>query len=173
MARFLEVRDEASFLVLYRRHTPALLLLAQRLLGGSEADAEDAVQEAWVRAMRALDGFRWESSLRTWLCGIIVNCCREQRRRLTGSRQDVESLGVEEERTPDPESTTDVEALVRGLPDGFREVLILHDVEGYTHEEIGRLLGISAGTSKSQLSRARQKLRARLNGRSVAGGEER
>lgn len=162
VARFLETRDEASFRDLYRAYAPGLLLFARRLLGG-EQDAEDALQETWIRAVRRLESFRWESSLRTWLCAILLNCCREARRNRS-PQADPEAVS----HFPGPAGlvpaeAAQLEALVRRLPDGCREVLVLHDLEGYTHEEIGALLGIAEGTSKSQLSRARQTLRAWLS----------
>src|SRR5262245_41327984 len=81
VTRFLKNRDEASFRALYRAYTPALYLLALRLLGRNPQDAEEAVQEAWIRAVERFTTFRWDSSLRTWLCGIIINCCKEICRR--------------------------------------------------------------------------------------------
>src|SRR5262249_40840337 len=80
---FLARRGEADFLALYRRHTPALLGLASRLSGRPPREAEDLVQEAWLRAAPALSAFRWESSLRTWLSGFVVNVWREGRRLAT------------------------------------------------------------------------------------------
>jgi len=160
-ARFLEGRDEASFRALYRAYTPGLLLFARRLLGGDQ-DAEDVLQETWIRAMRRLESFRWESSLRTWLCAILLNCCREVRRNRS-PQADPEALS----QFPSPPGlgpaeASQLERSVHSLPDGCREVLVLHDIEGYTHEEISSLLAIAVGTSKSQLSRARQTLRAQL-----------
>src|SRR5262245_34261666 len=73
--------EESAFRELYRRHTPALYQLALRMLGGSEADAQDVIQETWVRATTRLGGFRWESSFRTWLIGIGLNRARELLRR--------------------------------------------------------------------------------------------
>ena len=161
VARFLEVRDEASFRVLYCAYTPGLLLFATRLLG-RQHDAEDALQETWVRAVRRLDSFRWESSLRTWLSGILVNCCREARRDRRPEEDEAHTL-LEIPARPAETLEPPLEALVRRLPDGYREVLVLHDLEGYTHEEISSLLAIAVGTSKSQLSRARQTLRSWLD----------
>src|SRR5688572_7303496 len=69
---------DRSFLALYDRHAAAMYALAYRLMGAREADAADALQEAWLRAIPRLASFRRESSLRTWLCGFIVNCCRER-----------------------------------------------------------------------------------------------
>ena len=163
VARFLDARDEASFRALYRAHTPALLLFARRLLGRAADDAEDAVQEAWVRAVGRLGGFRWESSLRTWLVGTTLNCCREALRRRRPPGNPEGPAEFENEPVGALESAPDLEAFVRSLPDGYREVLVLHDIEGYTHSEISAALGIAIGTSKSQLSRARRTIRAWLD----------
>jgi len=153
--------DEADFLALYRRHTPALFGLAARLCAGESRDAEEIVQEAWIRAARALSSFRWDSSLRTWLSGIVVNGWREllrARHRQTPWEDVPEPI---EPMTPAADRI-DLARAVAQLPDGFRTVLVLHDIEGFTHEEISRLLGIERGTSKSQLARARQAVRRRL-----------
>src|SRR5688572_19769197 len=75
---FLRDRSDRSFLALYDRHAPAMYALAYRLMGGHDADAADALQEAWTRALPRLPQFRGESALRTWLCGFVVNCCRER-----------------------------------------------------------------------------------------------
>ncbi|HEV2687042.1 MAG TPA: sigma-70 family RNA polymerase sigma factor [Bryobacteraceae bacterium] len=152
VARFLAGRDQDVFRELYRCHTPALYLLALRLLGGVQQDAEDAVQEVWIRAAGAIGRFRWESSLRTWLAGIAVNCCREILRDRTPQGEPAPEEAIQ------PRSL-DLEDLVRRLPDGCRQILVLHDIEGYTHQEIGALIGIAEGTSKHQLFRARGKLR--------------
>ena len=158
---FVSRRDEAAFLALYRRHTPALLGLAARLSAGERRDAEEVVQEAWARAAAGLESFRWDSSLRTWLSGIVVNGWREWMR---AHRRDVPLDDEPETGAPASPAAEriDLERAVARLPDGFRAVLVLHDVEGFTHEEIGRLLGMETGTSKSQLSRARQALRRHL-----------
>lgn len=156
--------DEESFRLLYRRHAPAMFALALRLTS-RRADAEDALQEAWLRAASALASFGWRSSLRTWLCGVVVNCVREQRR---GAPSTAEA--VEERVETGIEGALDIQAALRSLAPGYREVIVLHDVMGFTHEEIGELLGIEAGTSKSQLFRARGALRARLGPGRVAGG---
>lgn len=161
--RFLSERDEASFRAIYARHAPTVFALAVRL-SGSRSDGEDLLQDAWIRAAERLEGFRWESTLRTWLCGIIVNCWRELARRRVAARP-----GEALEDSPDregiaPGERVDLERAVRALPDGYREVVVLHDVHGYTHEEIAALLAIDAGTSKSQLSRGRRRLRDLLTG---------
>ena len=152
--QFLARRTEDVFRKLYQRHTPGLYLLALRLVGGAVSDAEDAVQETWIRAAGSFDRFQWSSSLRTWLSGITVNCCREILRRRAS-----QSELREEQQVQSTAQTVDLEQLIRRLPDGCREIFILHDMEGYTHEEISASLGIATGTSKHQLFRARQKLR--------------
>jgi RNA polymerase sigma-70 factor, ECF subfamily len=159
---FLATRDEAAFRRLYARHAPALYLLALRLTGGAHSDAQDAVQEAWMRAATRLGGFRWASSLRTWLCGITVNCCREIVRE-RGAPDALEERDVEV-AAPPAGVALDLEQLVRRLPAECRQVLVLHDLEGYTHAEVGLFLGIEVGTSKHQLFRARRRLRAWLSG---------
>jgi RNA polymerase sigma-70 factor (ECF subfamily) len=164
---FLASRDEEAFRVLFRRHTPALYRLALRLLGGDSPAAEEAVQEAWIRAASRLAGFRFGSALRTWLCGFVVNCCREARRRGSGE----EALSAEDAPPAarvDPGTGLDLERAVLSLADGYRQVLVLHDVMGFTHREIAEHLGIEEGTSKSQLFLARRAMRRRLG---AAGGD--
>jgi RNA polymerase sigma-70 factor (ECF subfamily) len=158
------VRDgsERTFLAIYDRHAAAMYALAYRLLGGREADAADALQEAWTRVLPRLAQFRGESALRTWLCGFIVNCCRERfRGPLFEPIDDLEIGG----RTPSADHAIDIDRALTSLPPGYRAILVLHDVEGYTHREIAMLLGIDEGTSKSQLSRGREALRRRLDPR--------
>ncbi len=163
--------DEAAFRALYRRHTPRLHLLLLRVLGGDEADAEDAVQETWLKACRALGRFRWECAFSSWLTGIGLNVARSRLRR-RGRHQPLDEVA---ERVPSPgapppcEGRLDLERAVAALPDGCRTVLVLHDIEGMKHHEIARRLGIAEGTSKSQLFAARRLLRARLTPAEVTG----
>lgn len=167
--------DEAAFRALYRRHTPALYQFVLRFLGGAEVDAEDVVQETWIRVVSGLARFRWESSFRTWLIGIGLNRSRKHLRR--GSRAEQENLdGVEAELAPvapDRAGRIDLEQAIRLLPDGYRAVLVLHDVEGFTHDEIGRNLDITPGTSRSQLHFARKTLRKLLDPRGEQSHESR
>lgn len=156
-------RDEKSFRTLYRRHTPRLFLFALRLSGGNEADAEDVVQETWVRACDRLAGFRWESAFSTWLCGIGLNVAREFIRRRSRSPIDASDDPPDvPARRVNLDERVDLEAAVASLPDGARVVLVLHDIEGMKHGEIAERLDISEGTSKSQLHDARRALRAAL-----------
>jgi len=155
--------EERAFRELYRRHTPRLLGFVGRLLGRPDAEAEDAVQETWLRVCRSLDRFRWESSFSTWLLGIGLNVVRDEIRR------SARSLEVDMDELPDPpaqavfaDERIDIERSIGLLPDGYRVVLVLHDVEGMKHEEIAHRLDITAGTSKSQLSKARRALRGLL-----------
>lgn len=156
--------DEGAFRQLYRRHTPRLYQLALRLAGGVEADAEDMVQDTWIKAVERLDGFRWESAFGTWLHAIGVNVAREAARR-RGRRPDAYAAGESEPpaaEPPDRIEAMDLEQAIAALPEGYRTVLVLHDVEGYTHEEIAERLGVASGTTKSQLFWARRTIRARL-----------
>jgi RNA polymerase sigma-70 factor (ECF subfamily) len=159
----LERGDEKAFRELYRRHTPRLFQFVLRLLSGAEVDAEDVVQETWLRATQHLGRFRWESSLSTWLSGIGLNVCRDLWRKRNG--RDLEWNGSAEPPVlaPRTDERIDLERAITLLPVGYRTVLILHDLEGFTHDEIGEQLGIAAGTSKSQLSCARRAVRAMLN----------
>ncbi len=147
--------DAVTFASLYRQHTPRLYGLALRLAGGRVADAEDLVHACWLRAATARRPFSGRSRLSTWLCGILVNCYRETRRRQEGEP------AADEQWVPAPctEDRLDAEQLVAALPPAWREVVVLHDLYGYTHEEIADLLTIAAGTSKSRLARAHAWLR--------------
>lgn len=158
--RFLRARGEDAFRALYRAHTPALYALALRLTGGDRTEAEDLVQESWVRAVRGLSSFRARSALRSWLCGLLVNVRRERIRVdwRAGDAPDIEPVAD----TSGPDDALDLERAIGALPEGAREVFVLHDVYGYTHREIAEMLGVVEGTSKSQLTRARTLLRNSL-----------
>ena len=164
--RFLGSRDEAAFRALYRGHAAFLYSFLLRLSAGDAAAAEEGVQETWVRAAQGLAGFAWRSSLKTWLAGIAIRWWRETRR--AAGRE--EELPEEASLPAAPPirreiERVDLERALAALAPGYRRILLLHDVEGYTHEEVAELTGIDVGTSKSQLSRARNALRARLSGR--------
>ena len=157
--------DEAAFRELYRLHTPRLFAVALRLLS-RRADAEDAVQEGWLRAVRGLAGFRGESAFATWLTGIVIRCALEALRK----RGPAYSGSAEATVNHAPHLALDLERAIAALPDGYRTVLMLHDVEGLTHDEIAGLLEIEPGTSKSQLFHARRALRDHL--RPLSAGVE-
>lgn len=161
--RVVSVGDEGAFRLLYRRHSPAVYRFLLRLSGGNAAEAEDLLQETWLRAAQGLGGFQWRSAFRTWVTGIALNQFRElarrNGRRITGVDGDWEGQAA----AADSEGRIDLERALELLPPGFRTVLVLHDVEGFTHEEIGARLGIEDGTSKSQLHRARRAMRRLLD----------
>jgi RNA polymerase sigma factor (sigma-70 family) len=130
-------------------------------------DADDLTQEVFVKAWDKLATFRSESAFGTWLYRLGINLMstyREARNRrpLWLAEEAVEFPVAPAAGTIDW-SSVDIEAAMVDLPDGARKVFVLHDVEGYRHEEIGRMLGIQPGTSKSQLHRARMLLRERLS----------
>lgn len=168
---FLRSRSEDRFRILFRRHTPYVLGLLLRVSGGARDDAEDILQETWLRAVRGLAGFRWESTLRTWLAGIAVRCWSERVRRRSPE------IGLPPDDLPDRAPwdlavvRVDLERAVADLPEDRRAVLVLHDVEGFTHEEVAGMLGIEPGTSKSRLHRARRELRRSLSGSGEASQE--
>ena len=157
--RFVARGDEEAFRLLFRRYTPRLYAMALRLSAGRADQADDIVQIAWLRAARHLDRFEWRSSLATWLTGITINCARETRRKPPVEPAPVEVL----ERMPAPlvpvGDRVDLDRAIAALPDGYRDVLVLHDVQGLTHDEISAALGIASGTSKSQLFHARRFVR--------------
>ncbi len=157
--------DEVAFRELYRRHTPRLFPLVMRLVGGAEMDAEDVVQETWIRATAGLKRFRGDSSFGTWLIAIGLNVARDHLRR-RGRWSGTEDVTEGEMGVPAWMNghRIDLGAAIGLLPPGCRTVLVLHDVEGFTHEEIATQLGIAVGTSKSQLFAARRAVRSLLDG---------
>jgi RNA polymerase sigma-70 factor (ECF subfamily) len=129
--------------------------LLRRLTGGHDAIAADVLQESWIRATTRLATFRGDSAFRTWLTGIALNCYREWRR---GAAAETEIEDAEQIDTLPSGANTralEIQQVLDATPRVFREVLVLHDVEGLTHREIASALGIEVGTSKSRLSRAR------------------
>lgn len=159
--RVIARNDRVAFGALYDRYGTYLYRLALRLLAGDEAAAEDAMHDAWLRAYPRLSEFAWRSELRTWLAGFVVNASRE-RLRAVATLELNETLAVDDAALEGVYDRMDLLKAIAALPAGFREVLILHDAQGYTHEEIAALLGIAEGTSKSQLSRARAAMRRLL-----------
>jgi RNA polymerase sigma-70 factor (ECF subfamily) len=123
------------------------------------------VQDTWLRAYPALVTFRNESSFSTWLCSVGLRAALDSMRR--GKRHVADSLFDDDSvsELPPAEDRMDLETAIAQLAPGYRMVLVLHDVEGFTHEEIGLQLGIAPGTSKAQLFKARRVMRALLTGR--------
>jgi len=156
--------DARAFESLYRRYVPRIHSLARRMLGADEAD--EATQEVFVRAWRRLASFRGDAAFSTWLHRVAINVILAHRkstsRRAARFAQDEHAFSVAAVRPVRTDLRVDFEAAIETLPDGAREVFVLHDIEGYKHQEIARRLGISVGTSKSQLHRARMLLRSHL-----------
>lgn len=155
-------RDERAFSSLYERHTTYLYRFALRLTAGDEDVAQDLVHDAWVRAVQRVAGFEWRSTLRTWLAGFVVSLWRERQRLESRETPLDDSHGDNGTVLPASIDRLDVERALATLAPGFREVLVLHDIEGYTHDDIAVMLGVQPGTSKSQLSRARAAMRRAL-----------
>jgi RNA polymerase sigma factor (sigma-70 family) len=158
--------SEVAFRELFRRHTPRLLQFIMRVTSGTRAEAEDVVQDTWLRAFPALPTFRGESAFSTWLCSVgaraAIDAMRQSRRRALEFSAEEEVFGS---TSSSSDERMDLEDAIARLSPGCRMVLVLHDVEGFKHEEIGRQLGIAAGTSKAQLFKARRTLRALLSGK--------
>ena len=155
--------DETAMHALYRRYAPRVYAVVRRL-AGDDGLADDWAQEAWIRAFRALPKFRGDSAFSTWLHRVAVNSALQGKRRR--SRHDTRETDLPDAlpggRTDSPVLRITLERALEKLPDGMRQILVLHDVEGFTHEEIGEMLGVAAGTSKSQLFKARAKMREML-----------
>jgi RNA polymerase sigma-70 factor (ECF subfamily) len=170
--------DARAIRELYDRYE-ALVFTAVRRIAGDDDLACDCAQEAWVRAIRGLSSFRAESRFSTWLHRIAVNTAIQSDRQTTRrARRDSEYSEIEiaalngdgpiaGEPRADALLERRLENAMARLPEGMRRVLVLHDVEEYTHEEIGELLGVTAGTSKSQLFKARARMREILGGDTV------
>lgn len=161
--------DPSAARALYDRYAPRVYAVVRRIAGEDDL-AEDYAQEAWIRAFRALPGFRGDARFSTWLHRIAVNAALQGSRKVQRQEKRREPLPRDlpvEPRSGDPLLEERLEEAMDRVPEGMRKVLILHDVEGYTHEEIGDMLGITSGTSKSQLFKARAKMRSLL--RPMAG----
>jgi len=151
---------------LYDTHVDRVYRLAYRLSGDDEL-AREFTQDTFVRAFERLGSFRGEARLSTWLYAIttsvVLNGLRKVKRFRRRETDLTEATGVSRPgRQAEPDLKRRLAVAIDGLPDGYRTVFVMHDVEGYTHEEIGAALGIETGTSKAQLSRARARLREAL-----------
>jgi len=158
--------DEAAMRTLWTRHAPHIDAVVRRLVGNDLDLAADVAQEVWIQIFRALPQYRGDSQFGTWAHRIAVNRtlnALRKTRRLAKIETDVEEDSALVE--PEPERAlmlATIENAANRLSPGARAVFMLHDVEGYTHEEIAERLGITAGGSKSQLFKARAKLRTML-----------
>jgi len=154
--------DVDAFEAVYRAHAPAIHALCRRM-SGEDAEANELVQDVFVRAWERLPSFRGQSSLATWLHRLAVNEVlekwRSNKREALRMIDDADGLALDAwQAQHDPDVLMDVEAAMTRLPAGSRTVFVLHDIEGYSHDEIASMTGIAAGTSRTQLFRARRAL---------------
>jgi RNA polymerase sigma-70 factor (ECF subfamily) len=156
--------DVRAFEHLYRTHLPRVHSLVRRMAGGRDTD--EITQDVFVRVWQKLGSFRGDSAFGTWLHRLAVNVVIERFRQEATRRQRLHDGEHVFDTLAAPvrsgDLSMDFEAALESLPDGARQIFVLHDVEGYKHHEIGTLLEISTGTSKAQLHRARMMLRRYL-----------
>lgn len=170
--------DAAAFEQLYRLHSRRVYLLCLRM-AGNPADAEDLTQDAFLHSFRKIHKFRGDSAFSTWLYRLTVNVVlmRWRKKRIVACSMDEFTQADGESRAASLEigerdlrlagviDRLNLTRAIAELPAGYRAVFILHDVQGYAHHEIAKILGSSSGNSKSQLNRARQRLREILHRR--------
>jgi RNA polymerase sigma-70 factor (ECF subfamily) len=159
--------DVDAFERLYREHSPRIYALCLRLKAGDTPDATELLQDVFVKAWRRLDTFRGECAFASWLHRLAVNTMLESAR--SESRRTARVLPMEDTsrlagaaRSTGIELKMDMETAIASLPKGARLAFVLHDVEGYQHQEIAEQLSVTVGTVKAQLHRARRLLRERL-----------
>jgi RNA polymerase sigma factor (sigma-70 family) len=160
--------DREAFAFLYQRHSRRVFSVLWRLCGGHQGRAEDLLQESFIRAWQALPNFRFESAFSSWLHRLAVNTALMELR----SRKGHQDLETDDSQLADIKTADgshrqtrlqmDLEAAVALLPDRARAVLVLFDVEGWSHEDIAQELNMAVGSSKAQLHRARSLLRKHL-----------
>jgi RNA polymerase sigma-70 factor, ECF subfamily len=168
LAGRIKAGDGAAFETLYHQHAGRLYNLAYRM-AGTAGDAEDLLQEVFLIAYRKLGSFRGESTLGTWLYRLAMNHCLDVLRSRQ-SRMGQQTDSLDEEGTTEPPAAPafgavnriDLDRAIGRLPHACRAAFLLHDVEGFGHQEVGAILGISEGTSKSQVHKARLRIRAYL-----------
>jgi RNA polymerase sigma-70 factor (ECF subfamily) len=154
--------DVDAFELVYRAHASAIHALCRRMCG-DEMEAKEMVQDSFVRAWERLRSFRGQSSLGTWLHRLAVNVVLEKWR--SAKRESLRMIDDPDgfelgagSSAPDLDTAMDVADATAKLPTGARVVFVLHDIEGYSHDEIATMTGIAAGTSRAQLFRARRAL---------------
>jgi RNA polymerase sigma-70 factor (ECF subfamily) len=157
--------DEGALRAIWTQHAPRIDALVRRLVGDPD-QAADVAQEVWIQIFRALPGYRGDSQFSTWAHRIAVNRtlnALRSLRRVSAKEVDIEEDSSMVEHDGDRSMLAQtIDEAVQKLSPGARHVFVLHDVEGYTHEEIATELGITSGGSKSQLFKARAKLRRLL-----------
>lgn len=165
--------DFEAFEAMYREHSSRLFGLTLRMLG-NRTDAEDMLQDIFLAAHRKLESYRGDARLGTWLFRLAMNQCLDHLRSKS-ARMTQATSSLDDHHAMEPVSPVsgpavaavhqiDLERAIARLPEGCRAAFLLHDVEGFEHREVGSMLGISEGTSKSQVHKARLKLRKSLAG---------
>ncbi len=160
LVRRAQLGDVGAFEALYRSHAPAAYAVCRRMLGNDD-EARELLQDVFVRAWERLPSFRGESSLGTWLHRLSVNVVLERFRsskRETARRADLSDDAVGQSPVSDADARMDLDAALGTLAPGARQVFVLHDVYGYSHDEIASLTGIAPATARVQLWRARRAL---------------
>jgi RNA polymerase sigma-70 factor (ECF subfamily) len=161
--------DLTAFDAIYRQHAGRLYNVVARMVG-RQGEAEDLLQEVFLTAFRKLESFRGDSALGTWLYRLATNVCLDYLRSRAGRTQQVTDP-FDDQPIPDARtrgladravSRVDLERALEQLPDGCRAAFVLHDIEGLEHREVAEALGIAEGTSKSQVHKARLRLRTLL-----------
>ena len=159
--------DVEAFETLYRTHAARIYALASRMAGSAD-EGEDLLQEIFLQAFRKLDSFKGDAAIGTWLYRLALNHCLDSVRSKQAKMGKItDTLDADTSFQPSAKRDTpiariDLERAMARLPPGCREAFVLHDVEGFDHKEVGDMLGIAEGTSKSQVFKARLKLRAML-----------
>jgi RNA polymerase sigma-70 factor (ECF subfamily) len=159
--------DLDAFETIYRQHAARIYSLASRMAGSTD-EGEDLAQEIFLQAYRKLGSFKGDASVGTWLYRLAVNHCldfvRSRRAKMGRVTDTLDADGAFEpvSRRETPLVRIDLERAIEQLPAGCREAFVLHDIEGFDHKEVAGFLGIAEGTSKSQVFKARMKLRALL-----------
>jgi RNA polymerase sigma-70 factor (ECF subfamily) len=162
LVRRAQAGDVAAFEALYRAHAAAILKLCLRMVR-DDADARELLQDVFVRAWERLNSFRGQSAFGSWLHRLAVNVVLERMR--STKRRDAHLVTSDDEavfgshtNAGDLETRMDLETALESLPAGARTVFVLHDMEGYSHDEIAQMTGTAAGTARAQLWRARRAL---------------
>ncbi len=177
LVRLAAAGDARAFERLYRAHVSRVYGLCVRLVDGDRSKAEQYTQDAFVRAWEKLASFRGDSQFSTWMHRLTVNLVLGEHRLLKrwvsfddlqpGVEADEDGPGMADQPGAHPQQQLgdrmDLDRAIARLPKGARAVLVLHDVEGYQHEEIAKLTGIAVGTSKAQLHRARRLMKDMLS----------
>ena len=161
--------DSSAFEALYRQHATRLYNLASRM-SGPRGEADDLLQDIFLLAYRKIGSFRGESTLGTWLYRLAMNHCldalRNRQTRMGHQTDSLDDPDAPQVASPVPVvgavNRIDLERAIEALPPACRAAFLLHDVEGFGHQEVGDMLGVSEGTSKSQVHKARMRIRAYL-----------